>query len=405
MQNIWILNHYAITPDMPGGTRHYDFAKELTKRGYSVTIFASSFHYSQRKELKLSKNQKYKIENIDGINFVWIKTFPYKKNNWRRIINMISYMCKAYVLGRKITKLNKKIQKPDIVIGSSPHLLTPLAAYLLSIRHKTKFVMEVRDLWPQVLIDMNKLKKNSLAIKILQYLEKFLYEKAKRIIVSLPNAGEYITALGIRKNKIIWISNGTDLTRLKATMKSNDKYFKAVYLGAHGIPNALHIILDAAKIIQNKEYKNIKIILIGNGTEKNKLIKYANKLDLGNIEFKKPLAKNLIFKVMNEAEILIFTMKKLSVTKYGISPNKLSDYMSSAKPIVSSAITPDNIVKKTGCGIHISPDNPGQMAEAIIKLYDMSPTEREKMGQRGRKYVEKHHSIPLLVDKLEKIFN
>ena len=74
-KNIWILNHYAITPDMTGGTRHYDFGKELTKKGYDVTIFASSFHYNQHKELKLFKNKKYKIENIDGINFVWIKSF------------------------------------------------------------------------------------------------------------------------------------------------------------------------------------------------------------------------------------------------------------------------------------------------------------------------------------------
>jgi len=79
MKKVWIFNHYAVTPDMPGGTRHYDFAKELVKRGYSITIFASSFNYSTHKETRLNKGENYKIENFGGVNFVWIKTYPHQK--------------------------------------------------------------------------------------------------------------------------------------------------------------------------------------------------------------------------------------------------------------------------------------------------------------------------------------
>ena len=117
---------------MTGGTRHYDFSKELVKRGHEVTIFASSFHYSQHKELKLNKNEKYKTENIDGINFVWIKTFPHQKNDWRRVLNMVSYMWRACWIGRRITKVNQNISKPNMIIGSSVHLLAVLSAHCLS---------------------------------------------------------------------------------------------------------------------------------------------------------------------------------------------------------------------------------------------------------------------------------
>ena len=390
---------------MPGGTRHYDFGKELVKRGYSVTIFASSFHYAQHKELKLEKEEKRKIENIDGINFVWIKTFPYQKNDWRRTVNMLSYMWRAYWLGRKITKTNKNIKKPNIIIGSSVHLLAVLSAYWLSKYHKSKFIMEIRDLWPQTLIDFGRFKKNNTIIKILQLLEKFLYKKAKKIIVLLPKASDYITSLNINKNKIIYIPNGVDLMgfkNIKAHKLSKNK-LNLCYIGAHGTANALLDILDSVKIIQNKNYKDIKFIFIGDGPEKQNLIEYKSKLNLYNTEFRESVPKKEIPAKLCLADVLIISQKAINLYKYGFSYNKLFDYMASAKPILLAGNPINNLIDISRCGITVPPENPEKMAEAIIKLYNMSPEERNKMGQRGREYVEKYHSIPVLVDKLEKV--
>jgi hypothetical protein len=100
-KSIWILNHYAVTPDMPGGSRHYDLGKELVSKGYDVTIFASSFHYSKHEELKLSGKESFKVEYVSGVRFLWIKTMKYNGNNWRRIINMLSYSFRSYFVGRK----------------------------------------------------------------------------------------------------------------------------------------------------------------------------------------------------------------------------------------------------------------------------------------------------------------
>lgn len=404
MRNIWILNHYAITPDMPGGTRHYDFGKELVKRGYKVTIFASSFHYGLHKELRLAKNEKWKIENIDGINFIWIKTFPYQKNNWRRVLNMISYMWHSYWLGRKIVNIDKNIEKPDVIIGSSVHLLTVLSAYRLAKHYRAKFIMEVRDLWPQTLIDMKKFKERHPIIKFLQTLEKFLYKRAKKIITLLPYANEYITKLGISKNKIVWIPNGVDLSRFKEIeTKETNSHFKIMYIGAHGIANALQVILDAAKIIQNKEYDKIKFIFIGEGTEKENLIKYKGEMGLQNVEFRDTVPKDKVARVISKADAFIFSSRKIELYKYGISFNKLFDYMAAGKPIIFSVNAANNPVQETKCGFSLPPENPEMMAKAAIELYKMAPEERRKMGQRAREYVEKYHSIPILVDKLEKV--
>ena len=195
---VWIFNHYAVTPDMSAGTRHYDFAKGLARRGYKTTIFASSFLWGQSKELKLDKNEKHKVENLDGLNFVWVKTFSYQKNNWRRAANMLSYMHRAYWLGRKIVGEGWGIEKPDVIIGSSVHLFAVYTAYLLSKKYKVPFIMEVRDLWPQTLIDMGVSKWHPFII-LLRKLEKYLYKKADKIITVLGGADKYIENLGIAK--------------------------------------------------------------------------------------------------------------------------------------------------------------------------------------------------------------
>jgi len=403
-KNIWILNHYAGIPNMPGGTRHYDFGKELIKRGYNVAVFASSFHHGLHKELKLNGNKKCKIEKVDGVNFIWIKTFPYKKNDWRRVLNMISYAWRVYWAGRRIAKKNKNIKKPDIVIGSSVHLLAVLAAYWLAKKNRAKFIMEVRDLWPQTLIDVGKFKKNSLAVKVLKLLEKFLYVKAQKIIITFPRGGDYIASLGINKEKIVWISNGVDLIRFKNFEKENIKgCFKVIYFGSHGLANALNVILDAALILQREKYESIKFVFIGAGTEKKNLIGYKNKLGLRNVDFLNPVEKQQSYRVLTEAGALILSLKKSDIYKYGISLNKLYDYMAAAKPIIFVGDSINNPINEVKCGISVPPENSEKMAEDIIKLYKMPSREREEMGSRGRKYVEKYHSIPVLVDKLEEV--
>ena len=113
-KTLWILNHYAISPDMPGGTRHFDLASELVKKGHDVTIFASGFDHGTHKYTKIKPEEKMKVEAYDGVRFVWINTFPYSGNDWRRVMNMISY-------GWRVLGCGRGIPKPDVVIGSSMH--------------------------------------------------------------------------------------------------------------------------------------------------------------------------------------------------------------------------------------------------------------------------------------------
>ncbi|PIU73015.1 glycosyltransferase WbuB [Candidatus Woesearchaeota archaeon CG06_land_8_20_14_3_00_33_13] len=401
-KNIWILNHYAVAPNMPGGTRHHDFGKELVRRGYNVAIFASSFHYSQHRELKLKKKEKYKIENVNGINFVWIKTFPYQKNDWRRVLNMISYMWRVYWLGRKIRKTEKNIHKPDVIIGSSVHLLAVLSAYYLSKYYKARFIMEVGDLWPQSLIDIKKIGKNSFIAVFLRFLEKFLYKRSSKIIILSPLAKNYLTAIGINQEKINLIPNGADVSKYKIVFNksASDKRFKIMYTGSIGVVNALEPALPAMKIIQERGFKDIKLIFIGGGVEKSRLIEKAKRLKINNVDFLSFVPKAEVPSLLAKADAFLLMENKIL---YG-SSNKLMDYMAAGRPIVFSTPAEHNLVPDANCGISASSQQPSSLAAAIIELYQMPPEKRRKMGKRGREYVEKYHNTPVLVDKLEKVF-
>lgn len=400
--NIWIFNHYAHAADVPGGTRHYDLARELVRRGHHTTIFASSFHHNRHQEMKLAPGERWKVEDVAGTRFVWIKTFPYQSNDWRRVLNMVSYMVCAWSLGRNAPETILKTGKPDVIIGSSVHLLAVFAAYRVAKHHGAKFIMEVRDLWPQTIIDLGEMSERNPVTKILQFLERFLYQRAERIIVLAPGMGEYISDRGIIKEKITWISNGVDLSRFKefAAQDLPDNAFKVMYLGAHGQANALDVLLDAAKVAQDQGHREIEFILVGDGPEKPRLVERAKELGLTNMKFCDPVPKTKVSKTLGEATAAVFVLNDLPLYRYGISLNKLFDYMAAEKPLILAGYPVNNPVKQARCGLTVPPRNPEALAEAIIELSRMPKEEREAMGRRGREYVEKYHAIPVLADKL-----
>ena len=398
-KSIWFFNHYALTPDLPGGTRHFDFGKELVKRGYKVTIFASSFHYSLLKETKEYKQNDYIVEDYEGVRFVWLKTFPYSRNDWKRVINMLSYSIRAYKVAERLN-----VEKPDIIVGSSVHLFAVFTAYLLSKKYKTPFIMEVRDLWPQTLIDMGVPKWHPFVI-LLGILEKFLYKKADKIIVLLPKANEYIENLGIPLGKIVWIPNGVNLENylLRDTsvrMKTCDT-FKVIYTGGFSITDNLEMLIAAAERTKALGLK-VKYELYGNGMEKQSIITLVKEKGLEDIVFiKEAVPKKQVPRILQKADALFLPMRDLSLYKYGFSFNKLYDYLAAGKPIILLGRPTNNIVEEISAGVSVK--NLEELVSKIKDLYFMPTEERVLMGLRGREYIEKYYSIDLLVNKLESI--
>ena len=399
--NIWILNHYAVTPDFPGGTRHFDFANELVKRGHNVTIFASSFHYSLFKEIKSYENGKYMIESIrDNFNFVWVRTFPYRKNDWKRALNMLSYTWRVYKLIPGVVK-NCKINRPDVIIGSTIHPFAALAALKLSQKYKVPFVLEIRDLWPQTVIDMGVWSENDLRSKFFKVFENKLVRNAKAIIVLSPLTGSYLWRKYSYK-EVFYIPNGV---RIEAFLKPqninlDDIFFRVIYAGGIDKVHAVDKLIKAAEMLRKRKINAIKIKVFGEGKMKIKYMEETKNKRLDNIEWLSPIKKKEIPRILLQADTLFLSTAKVL---YG-SENKLFDYLAAGKPVIGAAYAKhNNPIEKLNCGISVPPDDPKALVEAIVKLYNMPKEEKEAMGRRGRKYVEKYHDIPVLVDKLEAV--
>ncbi len=180
--NLWIINHYADSPDRQA-TRSYDLSKQLVDRGHHVTIFASGFsHYSFREE-RIRTGEHWRPEDWNGVRFLWLKTYPYRENNARRILNMFSFAWRAFWLGLKLP------EKPEAIIGVSVHPLAAFSGWCLSQVKRARYFIELTDLWPEVLVDFGMLSRRNPITWLLRTLEKFLYRQAERIIMIWPRPG------------------------------------------------------------------------------------------------------------------------------------------------------------------------------------------------------------------------
>lgn len=400
---IWIFNHYAIGPKSGGGTRHFDLAKYLVRKGHKVKIFASSFNHQTRTEEHLAKKESYKEESYEGVEFIWIKTHEYQGNDHHRVLNMLSYFNNAKKISKKISG------NPDLVIGSLVHPLAAYLGYLVAKRKNAKFYFEERDLWPQSLIDLGKLTKNNPIIHVLYKVEKFLYKKADKIIVLFENAKGYVVSKGIDESKVIYIPNGIDMERLESTnevlpdelnqyFNNNKDKIKVVYTGTHGLANNLDEVLNAAKNVND----NIAFLFIGDGPNKSNLIKRSKDEQIDNVYFANPVQKKLIPTIISNCDIGLLPLKESPVFKWGISPNKLFDYMSNKLPVILLCDIEGSPLQKANGGIVIK----NNFSEELSKVLNQADSEQLKiLGNNGYEFVKQNHNwevnSQLIIDNLE----
>lgn len=395
---IWILNHYAVADDAPGGTRHFDFSRELVARGFPVTIFASNFLYTVRRNRLDLDAQMYRVEKLDGVNFVWLKTFPYQRNDWRRALNMLTYTLNVIRMGWSWKPA------PQVIIGSSVHPFAGLAGLILARRHHARFFFEVRDLWPQTLVDMGYFSDRHPLVGAMRMMEKFLYRHAEKIIVLLPKAVDYITSLGFSASQVVCVPNGTApsselvMPLPEVHRLGGDGCFLVGYVGVHGYANGLDVLVDAAQLLRSDS--SIRFVLVGDGPEKARLSKRAAELGLGNIVFLPPVPKSAVPGALAAMDALVFSLRPSPVFKYGLSSNKLFDYMNGGKPVIFAAEAGNNLIAEAGCGVTVPPADPAALVNAARQLQNLDANERNAMGARGRQFVASAHAIPVLVDKL-----
>lgn len=393
---IWIINHYASPPIYPGGTRHYNLALQLQKKGHEVTIIAANYNHFLHEKTN-STSSVCQLDMTYQVPFIWLSVPPYKGNTIGRFYNMLVF---SWRLMRN--DFFKTMPSPDIIIGSTPHLFAALGAEILARQLKKPFILEIRDLWPESLVDLGRFSNKHPLIKIMKWIERYLYKHASRIISLLPNANSYLIECGVDPNHILWLPNAVDIESIPVLPSINNDKFTVMYAGAHGVANDLDTIISSAKILQDKGFsEKIKIFLVGEGPEKPRLKKLAESYHLNIIEFLDAVPKNEIYSTLNKADTYLMSLKDSPVFRWGISPNKLFDYLAMERPVIFAVNTPFNPVEQYNAGITVSPGDPMSLSNAIIKLASLSKEELNAMGRRGKDFILKNHHIIQLTDALE----
>lgn len=383
--NLWLVNQYAIRIDQPGITRHATLAKYMHAAGVDTTVFASPTHYWNVKQIESEESDP------SAPTFRYIDTAAVETNGARRVLSMLSFAGRTFVAGARRPK--DAAQRPDVIEGSSPHPFAALAAWGLAKRHRVPFVLEVRDLWPASLVELMGVSRKHPLIITLAAVEKFLYRRADLVITLLPGSEKHIEAVAGRPVPHLWIPNGMDLSRVGpfAPLEPHDG-FTVMYAGAHGIPNALHTMLEAAEILQS-EGSDVRFVLIGDGKEKAKLRAWADDRQLTNVEFRDPVSKHELLETLPTADTLMITFRSTGLYRDGISPNKVFDYLAAGRPIVIAVETPINPVEAADAGFTTPPEDAEALAAAVRALRRMPLEERNAMGLRGREYGEANHNL------------
>lgn len=405
MKCIWIIKQYGSIPDIPGGSRQYDFARGLADKGYRVAYFLPSFSHILRSELIHFDHPLYCIEKRDGFWLVWIKAFSYYSNNWRRALNAFDFAWRIRRISRILCNGDLEFSHPDKILCFNLPLLAPIVSSFVAKKIGAQFYLEIGDLWPQTLIDMGILGEKNPITWCMRRAEHFLYRKAAGIVTPLPNASDYVQHC-VSGSKTTFIGSGVDLsdfcpTESCGSSSCENEDFTILYTGAHGPANDLLPVIKAFKRVHEFGHSQVKFVLVGDGVQKLFLIEYVRKNRIKNVFFKNPVPKREIPAILMRSDACLFRLKSIGVFKYGINPNKLNDYLCAGKPILFFADGSNNVVEGIGCGLTVPIDDPDQMAHAIIQLSTMDASDRREMGTKARDYATQNLSIERLIERIE----
>lgn len=397
-KNIWIINQYTGSPFYGMNYRSYYLAKEFVEQGHNVTIFAGSYSHLFTNLPKT--DGMFTKEMVDGIEYIWVKTPKYKSSkSIGRVWSMLVFMFKLFFINIF------KYKRPDSILVSSLSIFPVLNAYIWSKIFKIEFIFEVRDIWPLTLIEVGGMSKYHPLVIFLGWFEKLGYKKAKYVVSVLPYAKEHMINHGMHADKFRYIPNGINLNEVENAEEISDEIKKCVpenkfiigYVGTIGIANALEYLIEAAKSL--KENNKIHFVLVGQGGQLKRLKKYCSDNKLLNVTFIKPIPKIQVQSMLKLFNVCYLGWHNKNIYKYGISANKIFDYMYSAKPILHSISTGYDIIEQAGCGVKIESENSKEIEKAILALSLEDINKLDKIGQKGKEYVIKYHSYDSLSKK------
>lgn len=391
--NIAILNHYASVPEVGSAeTRHFELAKRFVREGHRVDIYIGDFSHLTGKRWSETYGWSF---SKDGVDFIVVETREYTENSLSRLLSSIDY----YRNGRK-----KIIQsRYDVIIASSPHPFSWSLGWYYVKRKGGKFFIEIRDVWPDDLVELGSLSYRHPVSKLFDHMCKKYYPKADGIISLVPDLSNHFNRLKVRPKNFIYIPNGVDLKIFKdpEPCPAVDELFskvpadkmKVVYAGSIVEHKGIKEFIEALSKV-NKNLRDRFVFFFVGASQADYLVSVKETAkDLQNVFFFDPVPKRCVPYLLQKADVLLFTLSQTVMDHPAVSSYKVVDYMASGKPVLCVDI--ENLpFKKTKGAVFFRKDNLEEALRKIL-LEDLS-----ELGRRNREYVVKERDWGRLYEKL-----
>lgn len=398
--NILMISHYAGAPQYGMEFRSYYMAREWVRMGHDVLVVGAAFSHLRKIQPAAGR------ETLEGIEYLWLPTAQYEGNGMKRVLTMFQFVTQVYKHRKELIAFN-----PDMVIASSVYTFDIYPCHYIAKHTDAKLVYEVHDLWPLSVITIGGYSRKHPFIMMLQHCENYAYKHCDMVVSMLDKAFPHMQRHGLTEDRFCCVPNGylksewenVDAIKLpeehSSLIERLHKEGKTIvgFAGGHTQSTAMDVLIEAAKLLKHRS--DLAYVMVGKGPQKDELIKLAESYGLTSFYFLPPVEKSCIPKMVQQFDICYEGGVHSFLHKYGTSANKMIDYMLAGKPIVKSVDEPNSEVERIGCGIQVEAENVQQVCDAIGTLADMSPSDRESMGEKGRKYALENLEYHILSQK------
>ncbi|HEV8691271.1 MAG TPA: glycosyltransferase family 4 protein [Ideonella sp.] len=393
---ILVVNHYAGSPTLGMEYRPYYLAREWVRGGHQVQMIGASFSHVRARQPDAGDEVVY------GIAYRWLPTPAYRGNGIGRVWNIWRFLAQLW---RQAPQLARSF-RPDAVIASSTYPMDIWVAQRIARLAKARLVFEVHDLWPLSPIELSGMSPSHPFIRLCRWAEGTAYGESDVVVSMLPKVHDYMASRGLDLAKLSIVPNGItpdewqgtapalreDVANALAAQRAAGRMLVG-YAGSMGLPNALDVLLDAARLLREQP---LGFVLVGDGHERERLARRVADEGLANVVLLPPIPKAQVRSFLAGIDIAYIGWQRVPLYRFGIAPNKLMDYMMAGCAVLHSVEAGNDPVAESGCGLTVAPEDPQAVAAGLRQLAALSPAARRAMGERGRAHVLAEHTYPVL---------
>jgi colanic acid biosynthesis glycosyl transferase WcaI len=386
------VSHYFVPEPAAPAARVHEFARAWVQAGHQVSVLTAFPNHPVGRVAPEYRGRLWASECLDGIRVLrsWLYAVP-NRGVGRRGLDHLSFMASAFAFGLP------RLGAVDVVIASSPTLFSALAALALARARRVPFVLEVRDLWPEAIVELGLMRPGA-AVRALERLAGFLYAQAARVVVVTEAFASYLIQHGVPSNKLAVIPNGAD-TRFfhpgvdAAPARARfglDDQFVVEYVGSHGMSHGLGAVLDAAA-----RQPDVTYLLVGDGADRERLCAERDRRRLSNVRMHPSVPKVDVPAIYAAADVCLVPLRDVPLFSAFV-PSKLFEVLAAGRPVVGAVRgEARTILERSGGALLVDPED-GPAIAAAVDMLRADPEVRADLGRRGRAFAEQHYDRNVL---------